>query len=771
MQTKNSRLFPVGQPTAIAVAVAMALSLSACGGGGGGGKSVRPDNEPPPPVTGSPAEPSPSDDQASGGSGGGSAPALTAAQFESAEYDAGGFLRQINASTAYANGANKPLSGEGVRVAVIDTGLDVSLPEFAGRVVAGGPVFDGGAGGSPMADPDGHGTHVAGIIGAARNGTGMHGVAWGAEIVPIRMDNVILPESSYGAAFDAARTLGARVMNNSWTMGLDIDSMPTKAEVEALLPTSSAALKRFADAGGVAVFSAGNDGADSPSFWGRLPERLDYLKENWVTVVATGSDGRLAGYSSACGVTESQNWCIAAPGGDGVTPIVSTVPGGATAGGVGTSQAAPVVSGAVAVLMENFPTLNGAQIIDRMFVTANKSGDYADRAQYGNGMLDLGAASSPIGTLTMTSAGNLLASNPQAQVFGGLALPEPAAAALKEQLDRTGATVLAIDSYDNAPFQVAAGSIVAQSSERKDKLGQRVERQSATSAVSLAQGKAMGYQNLNSGERLLVASLDSGQKMAFANDVAFDRLAYSFSPLNLTPMGALDLVESGAYSSTRGFGLGFSQPMGNGWSAAAMAYSGESFGVSETGASAQLSMGLSAHTQLSVGFSHVAAGEGTGIGLVGSGASGDEAASKFRVMMAWQPRADVEVFGAMELGLNRQNSKSGDTFSLARNETRSSLTLGASHAMSFANMTVSGLYKFEPGATERLSLSVPTWVNRDGSVITEKMGFSYKTPNIHTMGMHVAANPGKDGLTTVGMALSYSSLGQAEAIATYQKRF
>lgn len=769
MHNTMSRLH--SRPTILAASIAAMFLLSACVGGSGGG-GVRPGDElsvPTTPSTPTAPAPTPAPEPTAPISGGGGSLVLTAAQFETAEYLKGAFLKQINAASAYASGDGKPLSGSGVRVAVIDTGMDMTQAEFQGRLIPGGPAFESTAITNTMIDPEGHGTHIAGIIGAARNGNGMHGVAWGAEIFPVRMASDFLPESDYGDAFDAARNVGARIINNSWTMNLDIGTM-TSAEVEQMLPTASASLRKFSQEGGVSVFAAGNNGSNDPSFWARLPEKLPELKENWVAVVATGSDNKLTGYSSRCGTTATQQWCIAAPGGDGLEPIISTSPDGLK-GGIGSSQAAAVVSGALAVMMEAFPTLTGPQIIDRMFATANKSGIYATTHMYGNGLLDLGAATSPVGALMFTAAGNLLDAGADVQRFGAISLPAREASALKAHLASTGTAVLAVDSFDNAPFQVSASALVGEAKGRRDPMGQRVARTASNEQINYAQGKAVGYQNLQSQERLLVANLDSGQKMALANDVAFDRLEQAFSPLRLTSAAAMELIEPADYSNTQGLGMGFAQPVTNGIHAAAMVHSAEQFGVSETAAAAQLTMDLNADTRFSFGLSHKRADEGIDVRMTGSGAIGNETQSRARAMMVWQPNEDAEFFGALEIGRDTQRASAGETFKLGRSSQYRALTLGASQSLSLANMTVSGLYKFEPGATDRMSLNLPTWVQADGAVITERVGFSYKSPKVHTMGVHLSAQPGQDGLTSVGMSMSHNSLGESEAMATYQRRF
>ena len=94
-------------------------------------------------------------------------------------------LKSINAHFAYARG----FTGKGVTVAVADHGINMDHPEFAGRITLG---YNAGNPSKPPEDDSGHGTAVAGIIAAAKNnsptvGAGMHGVAYDATIIPIRI--------------------------------------------------------------------------------------------------------------------------------------------------------------------------------------------------------------------------------------------------------------------------------------------------------------------------------------------------------------------------------------------------------------------------------------------------------------------------------------------------------------------------------------------------------------------------------------------------------
>ena len=257
-----------------------------------------------------------------------------------------------------------------------------------------------------------HGTHVAGIIAANRNDSGMHGVAFdNAEIIGTSWD---MKQDMYGAVKKMVDD-GARVLNNSWGLdGLFLGSVPATEEFyKKNLPDAWNSYVYAAKNKAVWVQATGNNGHKQPgadagmggidlsaSGYHKSATEVPYLAVtalDYGSKSANATSGYLAGYANACG--DAAGYCLAAPG----TDILSTSP---TANGhiylSGTSMATPVVSGSIALLNGYYPWLNAQNIAYLLLETANKSGVYANSAIYGQGALDLNAAvTTPVGDLKL----------------------------------------------------------------------------------------------------------------------------------------------------------------------------------------------------------------------------------------------------------------------------------------------------------------------------------------------------------------------------------
>lgn len=278
--------------------------------------------------------------------------------------------------------------GTGVGVAVVDSGIDGTHPDFAGRM--GGNVklvpLTGIA--VPVADSDtisagGHGTHVAGTVagtGAASNGIN-HGAAPGATLYGVSGGTAI---SMHDAVAGLEWVLdnhdqvspAIRVVNNSWGSAAGDHN-----------PNSSTALanKALVDAGVVVVFAAGNDGGDG-SAQATSPTCVDPTPG--VICVAAYDDqnsgvtnGPMAGFSSR-GLAGAPNTYpdISAPGASILAPCRLTLPICATGTNgsneyatlSGTSMAAPHIAGIVAQMLQANPSLTPAEVEDILEDTARQ---------------------------------------------------------------------------------------------------------------------------------------------------------------------------------------------------------------------------------------------------------------------------------------------------------------------------------------------------------------------------------------------------------------
>jgi subtilisin family serine protease len=255
-------------------------------------------------------------------------------------------------------------------VAVIDTGIDYSHPDLAGNLwrnageVPGNGIDDDANGyvddyhginavtgtGNPM-DDNGHGTHVAGTIGAVgNNAVGVVGVNQQLQLMGLKF----LQGNGSGTLSDAieaidymvmmkGRGVNIRVSNNSWGGG------GFSAPLES-------AIKRARDAGILFAAAAGNEANDNDA---TQSYPASYEIDSIVSVAAIDAQGNLASFSNY----GASHVDIAAPG----VQILSTYPGNRYAQLSGTSMATPHVAGALALLLGREPTLSPVQALARIY--------------------------------------------------------------------------------------------------------------------------------------------------------------------------------------------------------------------------------------------------------------------------------------------------------------------------------------------------------------------------------------------------------------------
>jgi subtilisin family serine protease len=263
-------------------------------------------------------------------------------------------LEQIGAPRAWT-----VTRGAGAVIGIVDSGVEASHPDLAGKVALTADCWNRPAcvDGLGNTDADGHGTLIAGVAAAGTdNGKGIAGVAPDARLVVAK----VLGPGGAGRVEDINHGIhwavdhGARVVNISL------------GDPQALTSAGGSPLRdgiEYAWAkGAVPVLAAGNYGGVSSENYGAL---------NALVVGATDRTGGLASYSSAIG---NAKWGLVAPGGSGAAGpdnnIISTATGGGYASSAGTSMAVPQVSGAVALLLAK--GLSPSAAVARLLATLDR---------------------------------------------------------------------------------------------------------------------------------------------------------------------------------------------------------------------------------------------------------------------------------------------------------------------------------------------------------------------------------------------------------------
>lgn len=278
-------------------------------------------------------------------------------------------------------------SGAGVTVAIIDTGIDAGVTDLTAHVVPGTDLTGDGASADGRVDPHGHGTHVAGIIGAITGDAhGVAGLAPAASLMPVRALNASgsAMMSTIAAGVVWAADHGASVINLS--LGGTSNSS-----------TLATAIDYAREQGVTVVAAAGNDAAPctagAPTHCGNP---VFYPAANAGVIAVGAVDAELertsfSEYGSFVDLTAPGWW------------ILSTYPSALSASQrawmSGTSMAAPYVTASAALLLGEHPSLTPDEVEALLETTATDRGEQGRDDEYGYGFVD------PLGALEAAASG------------------------------------------------------------------------------------------------------------------------------------------------------------------------------------------------------------------------------------------------------------------------------------------------------------------------------------------------------------------------------
>ncbi len=284
-------------------------------------------------------------------------------------------LPHINADDAW----NTTTGSTGVIIAVIDTGVDLTHPDLASKIVSG---YDFVHNDSDASDDEGHGTHVASLAAAASNNNeGIAGVSWGAKIMPLKA----LDSGGSGSTSDIADAL-------RWAAdhGADIANLSLGGSSGS--STLQDAINYAYSAGVLLIAASGNE------YLSGNPTTYPAAYTHVLAVAATNDFDGHASYSNSGSYVD-----VAAPGGDPSSSYDSNpdhwIVGAYWRGSgydyawlAGTSQATPQVAGLAALLLSVNPSLTNDQVESLIRSTAVDVGTVGRDDFAGDGRIDVAAA-------------------------------------------------------------------------------------------------------------------------------------------------------------------------------------------------------------------------------------------------------------------------------------------------------------------------------------------------------------------------------------------
>lgn len=272
-------------------------------------------------------------------------------------------VSHIGATTAHAYG----YVGSGIKVAILDTGIDRAHPDLMANVKGGYSVFTDSANNNPFFDGNGHGTHVAGTVAAVQKDTGIIGVAPSASLYAVK----VLDNNGSGSYSGIAKGIEWAIANHMDIINMSLGSPYYSSIIEQYVNLA------YYNYGMILVAAAGNSGnsrgtGDSVEY----PARFAAV----IAVAAIDANNQRAYFSSTGKKVE-----LSAPG----VNILSTIPGQSYAYYSGTSMAAPHVAGSFALVWSAKPYLSNVQLRQLLTSTALYLGK---QEHYGYGLVQPWAA-------------------------------------------------------------------------------------------------------------------------------------------------------------------------------------------------------------------------------------------------------------------------------------------------------------------------------------------------------------------------------------------
>lgn len=358
--------------------------------------------------------------------------AATALQAQTSETkQINGVLRQGGVDLAWTRA-----TGQGITIGIIDQGFDQTHGDFLNKITASRNFYRAG----PVTWAV-HGTQMASIAAAARNGIGIVGVAPDAKLLLAQVgaggSAQVLSEPAIYAALDWLSASGAHVINMS--LGAEYNSSFTRSVITngrggyfagsswgVNYGSTNAELAEFARAtnrGSILVVSAGNQALPYAGFPAMFASRTNasnqlVLGGRMIVVGAVDNSNRIASFSNRAGhlcqnaqgtvcrdVYLTKDFFVVAPGVDVPASVPNQLGLGRNSVGTstGTSPAAAYVSGGMALMRQTWPQLKPEQVVNLVLTTAKDLGTPGTDDVYGRGLVDFNKATQPTGQLVVAA--------------------------------------------------------------------------------------------------------------------------------------------------------------------------------------------------------------------------------------------------------------------------------------------------------------------------------------------------------------------------------